>query len=288
MEMEGLGAERKRQMVGRQAKEAPLSRQIGSSFANLTEGEQRRPLTATHETKFRKDDKEKNYGNAKEGEILFSIDSARRSAVTKVELKAVCAKHCRVLDDGRYQLDLTKIKCLLSPDELNDLLLVRNLIHRMIVSAQVYPLIFGTSSEEDNEMVQLRSLPYFNQLLADAENGVSSYQSLSDEQKWIESKGYSIHGCVHSWTIHALNQEWDYDLARLAVKFVGAHVPGEKDIQPWLMQRRLLQHVARCSHMISTSLVIDDELTGECHTLGRGRADVPAGAARLREGDRSR
>merc|ERR1711939_1293699 len=94
----------------------------------------------------------------------------------------------------------------------------------------------------------------------------------TSSQESTESKGYSIHGCVHSWTIHALNQKWDYDLARLAVKFVAAHVPGDKDIQPLLLQRRLLQHAARCSHMFSKSLVRDDEL-----------ADVPASAARLRE-----
>ena len=87
-------------------------------------------------------------------------------------------------------------------------------------------------------------------------------------QESTESKGYSIHGCVHSWTIHALNQKWDYDLARLAVKFVAAHVPGDKDIQPLLLQRRLLQHAARCSHMFSKSLVRDDELADDCHNLG--------------------
>jgi len=54
----------------------------------------------------------------------------------------------------------------------------------------------------------------------------------TSSQESLESKGYSIHGCVHSWTIHALNQAWDYDLARLAVKVVGAHVPGKNDIQP--------------------------------------------------------
>ena len=90
----------------------------------------------------------------------------------------------------------------------------------------------------------------------------------TSSQESTESKGYSIHGCVHSWTIHALNQKWDYDLARLAVKFVAAHVPGDKDIQPLLLQRRLLQHAARCSHMFSKSLVRDDELADDCHNLG--------------------
>jgi hypothetical protein len=165
------------------------------------------------EEKEKEDDVEENYWNVKQGRNLFSIDSARSPAVgvTKEELEAVCAKWCRVLDDGSYQWDLTKLKCLLSPDECNDLLLVRNLVHGTIVSAQVYPLIFETSSEEDNEMVQLRSLSFFNQLLADAENGVSRYQSLSDEQKLIVAVGVrdlflgAWHGLLNEQEKHILD-----------------------------------------------------------------------------------
>ena len=62
----------------------------------------------------------------------------------------------------------------------------------------------------------------------------------TSSQELIESRGYSIHGCVHSWTIQVLNQEWNYDLARVAVKFVGSDVPGERAVRPWLTQRRLL------------------------------------------------
>jgi len=39
-------------------------------------------------------------------------------------------------------------------------------------------------------------------------------------QELIESRGYSIHGCVHSWMVNVLNQEWDSDLARLALKLL--------------------------------------------------------------------
>jgi hypothetical protein len=67
--------------------------------------------------------------------------------------------------------------------------LVRNLVHGMIVSAQAHPLIFETSSGEDNEMVRLRSLSSFDQLLADAENGVSKYRSLNNERKRIVAVG---------------------------------------------------------------------------------------------------
>jgi hypothetical protein len=92
-------------------------------------------------------------------------------------------------------------------------------------------------------------------------------------QEWIESRGYSIHGCVHSWTVHVLNQEWDYDLARVAVKFVGSHVPGEQAIQPWLTQRRLLWHAARCAYIVLNGLAIEDSMLWAYHQLGLLYAD---------------
>jgi tetratricopeptide (TPR) repeat protein len=75
------------------------------------------------------------------------------------------------------------------------------------------------------------------------------------------------------WSIHVLNQEWDYDLARVAVEFVGSHVPGEEADQPWLTQRRLLQHAARCSYMLLNGLVTDDGIAWICHNLGNLYAD---------------
>jgi tetratricopeptide (TPR) repeat protein len=87
-------------------------------------------------------------------------------------------------------------------------------------------------------------------------------------QELLESQGYSIHGCVHSWTVHVLNQEWDYSLARVAMKSVALHVPGEQANRPWLTQRRLLQHAARCSHIVLNGLVPDDDMAGTYFSLG--------------------
>ncbi|KFY30536.1 hypothetical protein V494_08120, partial [Pseudogymnoascus sp. VKM F-4513 (FW-928)] len=84
----------------------------------------------------------------------------------------------------------------------------------------------------------------------------------------VESQGYSIHGCVHSWTIHVLNQTWDYGFARLAVKFIGSHASKKQIDRPWLTQRRLLQHTMRSSYMLLNSLVTDDDVAWECHSLG--------------------
>ena len=87
-------------------------------------------------------------------------------------------------------------------------------------------------------------------------------------QELIESRGYSIHGCVHSWTVHVLNQEWDHDLARAAVKFVGIHLTEHETSQPWLTERRLLHHAARCSYMVSNGLVIDNGIEWAYYNIG--------------------
>jgi tetratricopeptide (TPR) repeat protein len=84
----------------------------------------------------------------------------------------------------------------------------------------------------------------------------------------LESRGYSIHGCVHSWTIHVLNQEWDFSLARLALKAVALHAPDKQANRPWLTQRRLLQHAARCSYIVLNGLVPDDGMAETYFSLG--------------------
>ena len=70
--------------------------------------------------------------------------------------------------------------------------------------------------------------------------------SKSQEGDKVELEGYGMHSCVHSWTIHVINQEWDAGLANLALKCVGGHVP-DKSVQFfWVIQQRLLRHVDRC------------------------------------------
>ncbi|KAK5111010.1 hypothetical protein LTR62_005385 [Meristemomyces frigidus] len=66
-----------------------------------------------------------------------------------------------------------------------------------------------------------------------------------------ESGGYRIHHCVHSWTIHVLNKQWDDSLAKFAVSAVGEHVPSRNTKEPWITQRRLVQHAERCLQFLS-------------------------------------
>ncbi|KAK5215258.1 hypothetical protein LTR72_011670 [Exophiala xenobiotica] len=61
----------------------------------------------------------------------------------------------------------------------------------------------------------------------------------------FETGRYSIHSCVHSWTVCVLNQEWDEDLARLALTCVALEVPSTSEKDWWLLQRRILRHAIR-------------------------------------------
>ncbi|KAF2198403.1 hypothetical protein GQ43DRAFT_163670 [Delitschia confertaspora ATCC 74209] len=69
---------------------------------------------------------------------------------------------------------------------------------------------------------------------------------MSSEGSGVELKGYRIHSCVHSWTIHVLNQEWDAEQAGLALECVGSHIPNRTAQNSSLRQRRLLPHASRC------------------------------------------
>jgi tetratricopeptide (TPR) repeat protein len=93
----------------------------------------------------------------------------------------------------------------------------------------------------------------------------------SDEQ--IRSRVYSMHSCVHSWTIYVLNKEWDEDLARLALCCTASEVPGHDTAKWWLIQRRLLQHAARCAYFIMTDRVRTEGIEWSIHSLGALYAD---------------
>jgi tetratricopeptide (TPR) repeat protein len=84
----------------------------------------------------------------------------------------------------------------------------------------------------------------------------------------VESRGYSIHGCVHQWTIHVLNLAWDHELAVLAVQFVANHESEQQGAQVWTTSHRRLRHAIRCSDMIQKNLIMADTVRRECFLLG--------------------
>ena len=92
---------------------------------------------------------------------------------------------------------------------------------------------------------------------------------------------YSIHSCVHSWSIHVLNQELDQGLARLAIKCAASHVPETSSTMWWLTQRRLLPHATQCSHFVLKNKVIFDGLEWALHCFG----DLYSDQDRLQEAE---
>jgi tetratricopeptide (TPR) repeat protein len=84
----------------------------------------------------------------------------------------------------------------------------------------------------------------------------------------IGSRGYSLHGWVHTWSILLLNKEWDCDLVKLALKLVVSHIPKQDATKSWLTQRRLLRHALRCSRIVSSEMVPDDDMKWAFGTLG--------------------
>jgi hypothetical protein len=201
--MDSPGPERKRRRV---EKEGSLSQKFGDSSA--TKDEQLGPSATAHQQKRelkgvdqveqdgaslvsdyedeKEDDEDKwlVVGMGKDEGNLSPIDSDRWSVV-----EAPCAKWCSVLEDGSSQWDNKKIKNFLSQDELDDPALLSKLVHGTVVGGKLHPLIFEASTDEDDERIRLRSTTFFQQLLADGENGLSKYRSLNSDQKRIVAVG---------------------------------------------------------------------------------------------------
>ncbi|KAL5326422.1 hypothetical protein ACEPPN_004107 [Leptodophora sp. 'Broadleaf-Isolate-01'] len=82
------------------------------------------------------------------------------------------------------------------------------------------------------------------------------------------SGGYSVHSCVHSWTVFVLNKEWDESFARLALRCVASKVPMRDETDSWMLQRRLLQHAVRQEQAILKDKVDIEGMQWALHNLG--------------------
>ncbi|KAF4629991.1 hypothetical protein G7Y89_g8153 [Cudoniella acicularis] len=69
-------------------------------------------------------------------------------------------------------------------------------------------------------------------------------------QQQFGSGGYSVHSCVHSWTVFVLNKEWDEFFAQLALTCVALEIPKRDERNSWVLQQRLLQHAIRHEQFI--------------------------------------
>ncbi|KAF2434896.1 TPR-like protein [Tothia fuscella] len=74
----------------------------------------------------------------------------------------------------------------------------------------------------------------------------------------VESKGYAMHSCVHSWTVHMLNQEWDSRMAEFALHCIARHLLNKNTQNSWVLQRRPLRHLAKCCDWFLDGRLDDD------------------------------
>lgn len=75
--------------------------------------------------------------------------------------------------------------------------------------------------------------------------------------QYVESRGYSVHGCVHSWMSPILNRGIDKSMAWTAIRCVAAHVPSHEQSKFWLIERRLVAHADRCLDLMRHTGVLD-------------------------------
>ena len=105
------------------------------------------------------------------------------------------------------------------------------------------------------------------------EHGLAEADKSSEESK-SELNGYGMHSCVHSWTVHMLNQEWDNELASLALECIGRHVPQQNAPNFWITEQRLMGHATRCWKFIVDGRLDDNGKEDNVHMMGSLYADL--------------
>ena len=110
-----------------------------------------------------------------------------------------------------------------------------------------FELLRGGSSDRPAWLSQLTQdeLNFTQAARLLCEYGLAEGDKLLEDDE-IESRGYSMHSCVHSWTIYVLNQEWETGMAKIALECIGSRVPSREKRKFWIIQNRLVRHAARC------------------------------------------
>jgi tetratricopeptide (TPR) repeat protein len=89
----------------------------------------------------------------------------------------------------------------------------------------------------------VRSKPRFNKAM-----GKLQEYSLVEVEVDAQPGQYSLHTCVHDWTLECLNCKIDGELHGLAVHCIAANMKLVTEAEFWVMNRRLVQHVTRLEY----------------------------------------
>jgi tetratricopeptide (TPR) repeat protein len=98
----------------------------------------------------------------------------------------------------------------------------------------------------------------------------------------VESLGYSMHSCVHSWTVHVVNQGFDATMGNLALECVGRHMPDGSEHDSLVTERRIMPHVRRSWEFIVNGSLYSDGRKHHLHRFG----DAFANQGRLDEAEK--
>ncbi|RMZ87211.1 hypothetical protein DV736_g5563, partial [Chaetothyriales sp. CBS 134916] len=84
-------------------------------------------------------------------------------------------------------------------------------------------------------------------------------------QEQYSSGRYSVHSCVHMWSMCVLNKEWKESLAMLALTCIASEVPLQSEKNWWLLQQQLLPHAMIYQQLIEDGMI---EIKGMEWALG--------------------
>ncbi|KAI9685462.1 MAG: hypothetical protein M1822_004593 [Bathelium mastoideum] len=84
----------------------------------------------------------------------------------------------------------------------------------------------------------------------------------------VGSGGYSMHSCVHSWTVSVLNKDWDQSLARLALTCAASKVPDNNTDKWWLLQQRLVSHTMKHQYFVVDGKLDTVGIEWALHNMG--------------------
>jgi tetratricopeptide (TPR) repeat protein len=80
----------------------------------------------------------------------------------------------------------------------------------------------------------------------------------------ISAESYSLHSCVHDWTLHILNRNISKVYCRVALRCIAGNVMSASEKDYWQNNQRLVHHAKRLEHS-RLSQTLDDEALDESY-----------------------
>jgi hypothetical protein len=84
----------------------------------------------------------------------------------------------------------------------------------------------------------------------------------------VVAGSYSLHTCVHDWTLQCLNLDFDSGLCQVAIHCIAESVKWQTEVDYWVTNRRVLQQAHRLEHaQLKTLIDWDGVEPGDLHNI---------------------